>query len=226
MGVIHSTIGFQKSGLKGIQSNQNDWSRYLVHFTTAHAMKNLKGYPLVNMYSPEDLYNELKKADKESFDTVKKIQKSMELRPSSPSKKDSIQECICFSECNLSGLINHSERYGRFGFVFSKETIFSLGGRPTMYVDNDIYSIFASEFKNSSDEIKRRIFSLANVYTPSGEGKVQDFTHEREWRLFSSLSLTKYVPEVVFCPSEYYDQISPLFNSITIPLDILEQWGL
>ena len=95
-----------------------------------------------------------------------------------------------------------------------------------MYVDNDIYSIFASEFKNSSDEIKRRIFSLANVYTPSGEGKVQDFTHEREWRLFSSLSLTKYVPEVVFCPSEYYDQVSPLFNSITIPLDILEQWGL
>ena len=52
----------------------------------------------------------------------------MSLQPAAPSEKDGIDKCICFSECNLPGLINHCERYGRFGFVFRKNVVFGLGG--------------------------------------------------------------------------------------------------
>jgi hypothetical protein len=226
MGIIHSTIPFQNGGLHGIQSSQNDWSSYLVHFTTAHAMISVKEYPCKKQYTPQELAQQIEMADKESFDVIKKIQSTMELRASSPSEKDMIQTCICFSECNLSGLLSHSERYGRFGFVFSKKAIFDLGGRPTMYVDNEIYTYIAKKFRDSEDPVEKKIFSLANLYSPPGAGKVQDFTHEREWRLFSNLSLNICKPVVVFCPQKYYDWVSPLFGSITIPLDLLGEWGL
>lgn len=79
----------------------------------------------------------------------------MELRTSTPSEKDGIMPCICFSECNLPGLVNHCERYGRLGFVFKKDTIFALGGRPTVYVDKDIYALIAQRFKNSANDTEK-----------------------------------------------------------------------
>ena len=80
-------------------------------------------------------------ADKKSFEIVKKIHRSMSLQPAAPSEKDGIDKCICFAECNLPGSINHCERYGRFGFVFRKNVVFGLGGRPAIYADNDIAPI-------------------------------------------------------------------------------------
>lgn len=225
MGIIHSTISFKDSGLAGIQACQRDWSGYLVHFTAAGKMVELKQYPQNNL-SPSDLAEKLHNADKESFGIVKKIQKSMELRASTPSEKDGIMPCICFSECNLPGLVNHCERYGRFGFVFKKDTIFALGGRPTIYVDKNIYTLIAAKFRNSGNDTERKLFSLSNVYTPPGKGEVQDFTHEREWRLFGNINLRETIPDAILCPHEYYDVVSPLFGSITIPLDLLSSWGI
>ena len=75
MGIIHSTISFKDSGLAGIQACQRDWSGYLVHFTAAGKMVELKQYPQNNL-SPSDLAEKLHNADKESFGIVKKIQKS------------------------------------------------------------------------------------------------------------------------------------------------------
>lgn len=90
----------------------------------------------------------------------------MSLQPAAPSEKDGIDKCICFSACNLPGLINHCERYGRFGFVFRKNVVFDLGGRPAIYVDNDIAPIlkkfdFLSKFiKNFFDFISVRLFKM------------------------------------------------------------------
>ena len=225
MGIIHSAVSFAKSGLAGIQACQRDWSSYLVHFTTAKKMMDLKRYPQENI-SLVDLATKLEKVDLESFYVVKQIQTSMELRTSTPSEKDGIMPCICFSECNLPGLVNHCERYGRLGFVFKKDTIFALGGRPTVYVDKDIYSLIAQRFKNSADDTEKKLFSLSNMYSPPENGKVQDFTHEREWRLFTNINLRETIPEAILCPYKYYNDISPLFGSITIPLDLLSSWGI
>ena len=128
MGIIHTVLPFKDGGLRGIQACQRDWSNYLVHFTCSAAMRTLKKYPCKLRFSPQTLAKKIEVADKKSFEIVKKIHRSMSLRPATPSEKDGIDKCICFSECNLPGLINHCERYGRFGFVFRKNVVFGLGG--------------------------------------------------------------------------------------------------
>ena len=226
MGYLHTTIAFGNGGLQGIQACQRDWTKYLVHFTCARAMEPLKKYPSKKQISPEELVKQLGDADDESLKTVKSIQKSMILKASSPSPDNMIEPCICFSECNLPGLINHCERYGRFGFVFKKETVFNLGGRPAIYLDRSMYTNLAKTFRNATDTEGRRLFSLLNVFSPSGNGEIQDFTLEREWRLFSDLPLRTNIPDAILCPLKYYNVISPLFGSITIPIDLLAEWGL
>ena len=213
MGYLHTAIAFKNGGLQGIQACQRDWTNYLVHFTCAEAMKALKEYPTKKKAFPEELAKELDDADIKSFKKVKDIQKSMSLKASSPSPENNIKACICFSECNLPGLLDHCERYGRFGFVFNKETIFKLGGRPTVYIDRNMYAKMAKMYREATD-------------TPSGNGEIQDFTLEREWRLFSDLSLKANVPTAIICPLKYYNEISLLFGSITIPIDLLAEWGL
>ena len=226
MGIIHTVLPFKDGGLRGIQACQRDWSNYLVHFTCAAAMHTLKKFPCKIKFSPKTLAQKIEAADKESFKVVKKIHSSMSLRPATPSEKDGIDKCVCFSECNLPGLINHCERYGRFGFVFRKNAIFALGGRPTIYVDNDMYAKIAAQYREAATLEERRLFSLANLYSPPGEGVVQDFTHEREWRLFSELSLASSPPEAILCPRRYYNEIFELFKITVIPIDLLDEWGL
>ena len=227
MGIIHTSIAFKKGGLKGIQASQRDWSQYIVHFTSAEAMNSIKQYPCRKKYSPMTLSKKLDAADKKSFRIVKKIKKTMSLIPSKSNEEDdSIEACVCFSECNLPGLINHCERYGRFGFVFKKETIFALGGRPTFYLDRNMYTKLAIEYKKTRSPESKRFLSLANILSPPGFGEIQDFTHEREWRLFSELSLNDNRPNAVLCPMKYYDDVLSLFKTTVIPIDLLDEWGL
>ena len=226
MGIIHTVLRFKDSGLQGIQACQRDWSNFLVHFTCAETMSTLKQYPCKRKYWPKTLFKQLEKADKDSFEIAKKIQKTMSLKPSTPSEKDGIDKCVCFSECNLPGLVNHCERYGRFGFVFRKNVIYALGGRPVIYVDREIYAKIAALYRPSNDPVEKRFFSLTNVYSPPGDGVIQDFTHEREWRLFDELSLISNPPEAILCPQKYYNELLNLFKIKVIPIDLLDEWGL
>ena len=226
MGIIHTVLPFKDGGLRGIQACQRDWSNYLVHFTCAATMHTLKKFPCRIKFSPKTLAKKIEAADKKSFKIVKKIHRSMSLQPATPSEKDGIDKCVCFSECNLPGLINHCERYGRFGFVFRKDAIFALGGRPAIYVDKDMYAKIAAQYREATTLEERRLFSLANLYSPPGEGAIQDFTHEREWRLFSELSLISNPPEAILCPRQYYNEVFELFKLTIIPIDLLDEWGL
>ena len=65
MGYLHTTIAFGNGGLQGIQACQRDWTKYLVHFTCARAMKPLKAYPSKKLISPEELVKQLDDADNE-----------------------------------------------------------------------------------------------------------------------------------------------------------------
>ena len=228
MGIIHSTIPFKDGGLKGIQACQRDWTKYLVHFTCSKSMKKaFSKFPCEECYSPKALDRKLNHADKESYDILKTIHDSQVVKAASPSEENHILACVSFTECNICGLVNHSERYGRFGLVFKKDAIWKLGGRPVMYLDRKSYTFFGKEFRESTEEWKRNFFSLINLYSPPGTGRVQDYSHEREWRLFKNLELTQIKPDAIVCPTKYYDKISKLFqDTIIIPLDLLEQWGL
>lgn len=221
MSLIHVLDSFSKGGLTGSQTEQRDWSPYVVHFTNWTAMR-----PFREMFKnpipfgpcnqlPQDVHSALEKADKESFDVFGKIVQAGKIRASSPSDKDGIPECVCFSECNLPGLIGHCERYGRFGFVFSKQDILSspLNGRPCLYVEEPIYTIIDVNCSNVDDnrpesekEARKRLFGLSNVYSPPGRRvKIQDFTHEREWRVFSDVPLDSL--RAVVCPLSHYDPV-------------------
>lgn len=236
MPLIHTLASYinddgRFSGLSGIQADQRDFSPFLVHFTSHRSMEILrKAIELKAL--PKDVHCLLDAADSESIETVKKIAESKSLLPSRPRNKDGnehqISECICFSECNISGIISHAERYGRFGFVFRKSDLFDLGCKPCLYVDEEIYTLISRKFiRDAIDKPEGRLYSLANIYNPPGHGKVQDFTHEREWRLFRYLSFDDVLPIMVIAPSLYTNEISSLFDYVDniIPLDYLYQMG-
>lgn len=226
MALIHSIAAFDKHGLQGIQSLQRDWSPYVVHFTSFAAMSRVRNWRLTDR-KPTTIATKLREADDESLDIVTKIASSSALLSSSPSDKNGIAKCVCFSECNLPGLVGHSERYGRFGFVFEKTQLFKLGGRPCCYVAPEEYKAIAKIGRGqAASTAEGRLFSLANLYRPSSERQVQDFSHEREWRIFSDLDLASNPPRYVMSPERFLSKVGSLFdNTLVIPLDTLFTWG-
>jgi len=137
---------------------------------------------------------------------------------------------VCLTECNLPGLIDHCERYGRFGFAFPKKVIFRLGGRPCLYVAGEDHEAARKAFA----DLQPNLFGLFNIYTPPKPGqKPQDYTHEREWRLFRDLEFRDLAPAFLLCPEGYYracqSQIRSRLDSTDsiplIPIDVLNRWG-
>ena len=139
--------------------------------------------------------------------------------------KGKLNKCVCLSECTLPGIVGHSERYGRFGFVFKKNTIYKIGGRPCIYVDYDCYKELRG--KKSETERMKMLWGLANVFCPVGE--IQDYTHEREWRIFQDLEL-KSTLEAVIVPEEYMECTRKLVHKFlcgtpVVSIDMLYDWG-
>jgi hypothetical protein len=224
MSTIHNLAAFANGGLAGVQVSQRDWSPYLVHFTNWSAMAPVRK-AIADALSPRQIANAIKKADLASFDIVKLIAGSKSLMKRSPNDKEGIPPCVCFSECNLPGLISHSERYGRIGFVFQKQVIFGLGGRPCYYIDRSMYAYIDKNHSTGTTSLDNKFFGLANIYTPGGHGKVQDYTHEREWRLFEDIPMDGNLV-CLLAPQFLWLEMSKLFPEIPIiPIDILHQWG-
>ena len=119
-----------------------------------------------------------------------------------------------------------SERYGRFGFVFRKRAIYELGGRPCAYLDRDAFGV-VSQFRTAADgSHARRLFGLSNVLCPPGAGKIQDYSHEREWRIFGDLAFASSPAEMLLAPTTHLAQVRGLFPmATTIPIDALFEWG-
>ena len=103
-------------------------------------------------------------------------------------------KCICFTEAPITSLAQviarqtNEMRYSPYGFMFSKEYLFSLGARPVIYEPDE-------EYEELPDKVKYRHvrFDLTN-------DKKVDWTWEREWRLkidefkISPKDLTLIVP--------------------------------
>ncbi|MBN1458237.1 MAG: hypothetical protein JXA57_01790 [Armatimonadetes bacterium] len=106
--------------------------------------------------------------------------------------------------------------------------LYSLGARPCLYVGPDEYAELARRGRSpGAVDVDRRLFGLANVYAPPGHGTVQDFTHEREWRIFCELDLTATVPDLLVAPTLYVERMHSWFPGISvIPIDTLFEWGL
>lgn len=227
MSVIHSLSALATGGVSGLQTAQRDWSPLLVHFTSYAAMAPVRA-AVGNGSTPAQVQQLLNQADLQSFAVVQQIATSGQLHAHSPAQKNGVPACVSLSECTLPGLIALSERYGRFGFVFRKPAVFGLGGRPCLYVDRSCYGHIATQGRTApAGSPAATIFGLANVYSPPGFGQIQDFTHEREWRLFSDFVLANTAPAFLICPSTYTNQVSQLFGgqNLCVSIDTMHEWG-
>lgn len=231
MALIYDISRLAKSGLVAQQSAQRDWSPFLVHFTSYSEMKPVrKLLRKISPHSAKQFSEELTKADEASFKVVQQILNCDNplLRKTSPNAKEELPECVCLTECTFPGLFGHSERFGRFGFVFGKCEIFNLGGRPMAYVDSDTYG--SLDTQHNENELVNRIWRFANVYRPIGCGQVQDFTVEREWRIFTDLPLQDNL-RAVLAPDSFVSRFHELLreNKIDVPvlpIDMLYNWGV
>ena len=228
MSTIHGMSGHATGGLDGIQSSQRDWSPYLVHFTSAAAMASVRravpeGCP------PAEVASRLATADAESFQVVKDIAASQTLRAGQLRGKGGIAACASFSESSLPGLIALCERYGRFGFGFTKSRVFANGGRPCAYLASPEYNFVSRAAENAAPGSPPAIlYSLCNLYNPPNVGgTVQDYTHEREWRVFGDLDLAANQPDFLIAPNAYVTQVRELFPDVPVvfPIDVLFEWG-
>ena len=233
MALIYDLANLGDSGMCAMQCAQRDWSPHLVHFTSRSAMEPVR--QLLDDGGAMSYYMKgaLEYADGISFGVFCKIVSgdSPQINASRISSKSGSPICVCLSECTLPGLFGHSERYGRFGFVFSKKTIFDIGGRPCSYVDEDGYN----HLKEIEGE-NGRLFRLANSYVPFGtklqaeSGMGRDYMHEREWRVFGDVQL-KSVLEAVLAPKRYFERTTCLLREAgidvpVIPIDMLYDWGV
>ena len=226
MGLLHSIVAYHRGHLTGLQSDQRDFSPYVAHFTSWSAMRPLRN--LIGAgHDAGATAGLLDQADRESWNVVQLIWASQKLLARSPSERDSLPPCVCLSECTLPGLISHCERYGRFGFAFRKSDVFRVGGRPCIYLAPDEYGFLASHGRGKSSQTPEgRLYALSNVYVPPrGPNKVQDYTHEREWRVFADIDLRAVPAAVVIAPSLYAAQASKLTECPVIPIDTLFNWG-
>lgn len=228
MAFVHGFAARGGGGLDGVQSDQRDWSPFVAHFTSYRAMEPVRTLHRANTDSGT-ARRTLAAADEASFDVFAQIVASATIRTSRPS--ETIAECVCFSECSLPGLLGHVERYGRFGFVFSKSMMFGAGARPCCYVDANHYQAVVT---NSPVASQPRLAGLYNKYIPAGgAASPQDYTHEREWRLFDPVNIGAHVPEAVLVPTSAWIrparqalEARSISVDLVLPLDTMFRWGV
>lgn len=249
MSIIYDLNSCSISNLTAMQAAQRDFSPYLVHFTSYKVMKTVRDFifrksppqivpteqrkSLISQLA-EEVAQRLKAADCQSFCVVKQIVQQATITMFSPNAKEEIPKCVCLSQCTFPGLIGHSERFGRFGFVFSLEDIFKLGGRPALYVDQAFYGFLDQHAtaKNQSDRIREieHYWPFFNVYIPPKNGRVQDYTIEREWRVLQNIELKGNLKAMI-APEEYFSDLQKLLSQYELsvpilPIDMLYKWGV
>ena len=91
---------------------------------------------------------------------------------------------VCLTECPWASLLDHANQYSSYGVGFSKPCIFSAHGGPAYYVRSDCFQ------KQQWDPA---IFPFVTPFWPPYvpkkiknnhlDGRVVDYSHEREWRI-------------------------------------------
>ena len=229
MSTLHSLLGFEKGGLSGIQNAQRDWSPYLAHFTNYRAMAPLRR-AITDLISAKGIKDTLGEADVTSFGVFQAILASAALNKARLDW-DRTLEAVCFSECTLPGIFSLAEQFGRFGLIFKKSEAFALGVRPCIYLDDEKYGVLnrlTQDHRLNADVASSIIdlCGLANVLRPPGQGQIQDYTHQREWRHFGNVSFAMLKPCMAVCPTEYTARVRELLPAIPVlPLDMLFEWG-
>lgn len=215
-------------GLDVLQHGQRDFSPHLIHFTNKSAMDSISGSLAALKEKPEGIQRVpdlLKSADSDSRAVLKAIISSGELRTSKFDEWAN-DTAVCLTECTLAGVMTHSIRYGRYGLVFPKSVVYESDGRPVAYVPKEVRSRVRSLAREEPVlEAHKRFFT---IFSPPmvESGRVQDYSHEREWRCPTALSVSEAVAVIVAKVSDYEQFRDLVPGRPVLPLELLYQMGV
>ena len=213
-------------GLTALQSGQRDFSPYVIHFTNYEAMRPVRECMSgvgKDTGRASRLVALLEGADRESAVAFGAIL-SAEAIEARKFHKD-YAPAVCLTECTLAGVLTHSSRYGRYGLVFPKDVVFGLGGRPLAYVPEDVRRHYI-ELAASDELIKKNLLHMTSLSPPRGGTTTQDFTHEREWRCPTDLSVRDAVALIVATTADYRTHREVSLGLPVIPLELLYRMGV
>ena len=121
---------------------------------------------------------------------------------------------VCFTECVWDALVDHWSRYSSYGIVFSKRTVFQSGGGPALYIRGDI-------LQKELERLPLALQSFVVPFDPEGlvqPGVIQDWIHEREWRLPSTMTFEYADVRYVLVESiADADRIMKMVGTINLP---------
>jgi len=101
---------------------------------------------------------------------------------------------VAFTECTWGSLLDHANRYSRFGVGFHKAFLFACGGGPAIYLTPGLLEhqrTHVGAHKHPFDDV---LFAFVTPFCPPyapkkykdqfwKKAKTVDYTHEREWRV-------------------------------------------
>ena len=183
-----------------------DYSPLLVHFTRDGNIRKMVREDEIATDHPLHEHKKLSAIDRlGSILTTKTIH-------ASPMPLVGDASAVCFTECVWDALVAHGNRYSSYGVVFSKGTIFQAGGGPALYVRGDI-------LQKEIDGLPQPFKAFVVPFDPDGlvqTGVIQDWIHEREWRLPVSFNFeyadVKYVLVDSIADAEKIMQLVGTFN--------------
>lgn len=218
-------------GMALLHEGQRDFSPFVCHLTNAAAMepvtKLLKAIGRGHDTAAE-LPNALRRADKGSADVLRLILNSGYVRASRFDEPHTPESAVCLTECTLGGLLSHSTRYGRFGLVFPKTSVAALEGRPLAHLPREVRRRYIDLSQEPiGAEIKRDLVHFTTMSIPgTGDGPVQDYTHEREWRCPTNLPVSEAVALIVGKTSDCGEFGAMAEGLPVIPLNLLYRMGV
>lgn len=178
--------------------NRPDFSNYLAHFTTnRQPCSKAKENPTIDQKGVS------------AIDRLINILTIKEIFASRLSWNN--LNAVCLTECPWGSLLAHAKNYSPYGIGFTKDFIFNKDGSPVFYVRPDIFDkqkwtnetlIFTTPFWPEYRLTK----SYKKFY------KTLDYSHEREWRVPTSLKF-EYT-DIQFIVLKSYKDIGKISDTL------------
>lgn len=149
-----------------------DYSPLVVHFTKDSEMVRAK---LIKEGAPLHAFKKATGIERllNILTTRRILASPMPFLPGDPT-------AVCFTECVWESLTEIAEaQYSPYGVVFEKKKVFEAGGGPALYLRGDL-------LKEGGEGIPPKMLPFVVPFDPTAvlkSGVIQDWLHEREWRL-------------------------------------------
>jgi hypothetical protein len=127
------------------------------------------------------------------------------------------KNAVCFTECTWSSLLDHANRYSRYGIGFAKAFLFQHGGAPAIYLPPGLMEHQKTHVGTEKLPFDPVLFTFVTPFCPPyateqykekfWKGKKDvDYSHEREWRVPHNLDYA--LSDVAFVIVDTYEDMA------------------